>query len=167
MHARRQELTASIGLLILRLGIGGYLLTHGLGKVRMLLAGNFEQMGDPIGLGPVLSLILVTLAEFLGALLVMLGLGTRLAAALVVVSMSVAAFVAHGSDPWTMERGYVLFTTGQSKSWASKEPALLYLIPVLALVFTGAGAFSLDRLFGRRWRERRGRQAMATNAKGL
>jgi putative oxidoreductase len=153
MDERRENLTVSTGLLILRLGIGGYLLTHGLGKVRMLFAGNFEQMGDPIGLGPVLSLILVTMAEFLGALLVMLGLGTRLAAALVVVSMSVAAFVAHGSDPWTMERGYMLFTTGQSKSWASKEPALLYLIPFLALIFTGAGEFSLDRLIWPRRRE--------------
>jgi putative oxidoreductase len=153
MDERRENLTVPTGLLILRLGIGGYLLTHGLGKVRMLFAGNFEQMGDPIGLGPVLSLILVTMAEFLGALLVMLGLGTRLAAALAVVSMSVAAFAAHGGDPWTMEQGYKLFMSGQSKSWASKEPALLYLIPFLALIFTGAGKFSLDRLIWPRRRE--------------
>lgn len=165
MDARRQDLTVSIGLLILRLGIGGYLLTHGLGKLRMLLAGNFGQMGDPIGLGPVLSLILVTVAEFLGALLVMLGLATRFAAALIVVSMAVAAFVAHGSDPWTMERGYQLFMAGQSKSWASKEPALLYLIPSLALILTGAGKISLDALIWPRWRERR--KAAAPKSKGV
>jgi putative oxidoreductase len=135
--------------------VGGYLLTHGLGKLRMLLAGNFEQMGDPIGLGPVLSLILVAAAEFLCALLVMLGLATRFAALLVVISMSVAAFVAHGSDPWTMEKGYMLFMSGASKSWASKEPALLYLISFLALVLTGAGRFSLDALIWPRWRAHR------------
>lgn len=155
MDSQRQDRMVSIGLLILRLGLGGYLLTHGLGKLRMLLAGNFEQMGDPIGLGPVLSLILVTVAEFLCALLVMLGLATRLAALLVVVSMSVAAFVAHGSDPWTMEKGYMLFMSGAAKSWASKEPALLYLISFLALIFTGAGRFSLDALIWPRWRARR------------
>lgn len=155
MDARRQDQTVSIGLLILRLGIGGYLLTHGLGKLRMLLAGNFDQMGDPIGLGPVVSLILVVFAEFLCALLVMLGLATRFAAAIVVISMAVAAFVAHGSDPWTMERGYMLFMSGQSKSWASKEPALLYLIPFLALIFTGAGRLSLDGWIWPRWRAQR------------
>jgi putative oxidoreductase len=152
MDESRRELGTSIGLLILRLGVGGFLLTHGLGKLRMLLAGQFDQFGDPIGLGSVASLVLVTVAEFLCALLVMVGLGTRFAGALIVVSMAVAAFVAHGADPWTMEEGYKLFTSGQAKSWASKEPALLYLIPALALVFTGAGRFALDHPIARRRR---------------
>jgi putative oxidoreductase len=98
---------------------------------------------------------LVTVAEFLAALLVIVGLGTRLAAATIVISLSVAVFVAHGADPWTMEQGYKLFMAGQAKSWASKEPALLYLISFLALVFTGAGKLSLDALIWPRWRERR------------
>ena len=155
MKAGRQDLAHSIGLLILRLGMGGYLLTHGWGKLQMLLGGKFDQFGDPIGLGPVPSLVLVVIAEFLSALLVMLGLATRFAAALVVISMSVAAFVAHGSDPWTMGEGYKLFMAGQSKSWASKEPALLFLIPFLALMFTGAGRLSLDGWIWPRWRARR------------
>lgn len=155
METRRHDLTTSVGLLILRLGIGGYMLTHGWGKVQMLLAGDFDKFGDPIGLGNTLSLVLVVTAEFLGALLVMLGAATRFAAATVVIAMTVAALVAHGSDPWTMGEGYRLFMSGESKSWASKEPALLYLIPFLALVFTGAGRFSIDGLFTSRWRERR------------
>jgi putative oxidoreductase len=133
-------------------GVGGFLFTHGVGKLRMLLAGDFDKFGDPIGLGPGLSLVLVTLAEFVAALLVMLGLGTRVAAAVVAVSMSVAAFAAHRSDPWTMEQGYMLFMSGQSKSWASKEPALLYLIAFLAMVFTGAGRWSLDAVIRNRGR---------------
>src|SRR5512134_322701 len=128
METQRGELASTIGLLILRLGIGGYLLTHGVGKLQMMLAGGFGKFGDPIGLGSAPSLVLVTAAEFFCALAVMLGLATRLAAAVIVVSMSVAAFVAHGGDPWTMEQGYKLFMAGASKSWASKEPALLYLI---------------------------------------
>jgi uncharacterized membrane protein YphA (DoxX/SURF4 family) len=76
----------------------------------------------------------------------------------IVISMSVAAFVAHGADPWTMEQGYKLFMTGASKSWASREPALLYLIPFLGLVFTGAGKFSFDGWIWPRWRNRRPRR---------
>ena len=82
------------------------------------------------------------------AALVVLGLGTRLAALPVVFAMGVAAFVAHGSDPWTMGEGAKLFMSGASKSWGSKEPALLFLIPFLALVFTGPGLISLDALIG-------------------
>ena len=156
MERRRRDLTTSIGLLILRLGIGGFLLTHGWGKVQMILAGDFGTFGDPIGLGSPLSLVLVTVAEFLCALLVMFGLATRVAAATIVFSMGVAAFVAHGADPWTMQKAAVLFMTGASKSWASKEPALLYLIPFLAMVFLGAGGLSIDGLIAARRRQRRG-----------
>ena len=154
MKTRRDDLTSSIGLLILRLGIGGYMLTHGLGKLKMLLAGEFETFGDPIGLGSGLSLVLVTAAEFLAALLVMLGLATRFAAASIVIAMGVAAFVAHGGDPWTLEEAAGLFMAGETKFPVSKEPALLYLFPFLALVFTGAGRFSVDAMIHRRWSAR-------------
>ena len=55
----------------------------------MLLAGSADKFGDPIGLGSTLSLALVTTPEFICALLIILGLGTRLAAVPVVISMSV------------------------------------------------------------------------------
>ncbi len=148
---KRDAMTA-VGLLILRLGLGGYMLTHGWGKVLMLAAGDFHLFGDPIGLGSELSLILVVWAEFVGAFLVVLGLATRVAAVSVVIAMGVAAFVAHGADPWTMGQAAELYLAGEAKSWASKEPALLYLIPFLALVFTGAGPIALDSLAWRRFR---------------
>jgi putative oxidoreductase len=156
MEPARQTVTTSIGLLILRLGAGGYMATHGWGKVQMLYAGDFDKFGDPIGLGNTLSLVLVTGAEFLCAVLVMLGLATRFAAAPVAFTMAVAAFVAHRADPWTAGRAYELFTAGATKFPVSKEPALMFLIPFLALVFTGPGEFSLDRLALARWRRRRG-----------
>jgi putative oxidoreductase len=137
-------MSTSIGLLILRLGIGGYLCSHGVGKLRMLLAGDFAMFGDPIGIGAVPSLILVTMAEFLCALLLMVGLGTRFAAVPPVISMGVAAFVAHAKDPWSSETAAMAFFSGASKTWFSKEPALMYLVVALALAFTGAGALSLD-----------------------
>lgn len=149
-------MSTSIGLLILRLGVGGYMCSHGVGKLRMLLAGDFAKLGDPIGIGSVPSLVLVTAAEFLCALLVMVGLGTRFAAVPAVISMSVAAFVAHAKDPWSSETAAMAFFSGQSKVWFSKEPALMFLFVFLALVFTGAGALSLDGLIERR---RRGRES--------
>jgi putative oxidoreductase len=148
------DVPTSIGLLILRLGIGGYLATHGWGKLQMALAGNYAMMGDPIGIGAVPSLWLLVLAELVCALLVVVGLGTRLATVPVIVAMGVAAFVAHGADPWTTEQGARLFMEGKAKFWGSKQPALTFLIVFLALAFTGAGRFSLDTVI-RRWRLRR------------
>lgn len=144
MHASRQDISTSFGLLVLRLGMGGFMLTHGWGKLQMLLDGS--EFGDPIGLGSRLSLILVMTAEFICALLVVFGLATRLAAIPTVIAMAVAAFVVHSNDPWTMGGGAALFQAGEAQSWSSKEPALLFLTGFLALVFTGAGKFSIDAL---------------------
>jgi putative oxidoreductase len=139
----------SLGLLILRLGMGGYILTHGWGKVVKVFHGDF-QFADPIGLGPQASLILAAGAEFGCALLVMAGLFTRLAAVPLVFTMAVAAFRAHANDPWTAGEAARLFQEGQTKFPASKEMALLYLVGFLALVFTGPGRLSLDGVLWRR-----------------
>lgn len=155
MTAEQRETATSVGLLVLRVGVGGFLATHGWGKLQMLLSGGAAQFGDPIGLGPALSLALVTLSEFFCALLIVAGLATRLAAVPPVISMSVAAFVVHAANPWTMEAAGRAFFAGVSKDWFSKEPALLYLIPVLSLVFTGGGRFSLDAVIAARRNRRR------------
>jgi putative oxidoreductase len=155
MDETQREIWRSFGLLVLRLGFGGYLMTHGGVKLEMMLGGQWGAMGDPIGIGSTASLILVAFAEFVCALLVMIGLGTRYASIPVVIAMGVAAFVVHGSDPWTMTTGAMRFFAGESQSWASKQPALMFLIPFLALIFTGAGRFSLDHLIEARRQSRR------------
>lgn len=154
MDESRRQRALALGLLILRLGIGGYMMTHGWGKLQMLLAGNFEQMGDPIGLGPVASLVLITFAELVCAFLVVIGLATRPAAAVIAFAMAVAAFVAHAADPWTMQRAFEIFLAGESEFPVSKQPAVTFLIVFLSLVFTGAGEWSLDALWARRRRQR-------------
>src|SRR5262245_40280989 len=116
----------SFGLLILRVGFGAFMASHGWGKLQMLLAGESENFADPIGVGKWLSLVLAVFAEFVCALLVVVGLGTRLAAIPPAITMAVAAFVVHANDPLTMGPG------------PSKEPALLFLIPFATLFFTGA-----------------------------
>lgn len=89
------------------------------------------SMGFPV---PVLFAWLATLAETLVAVLLGLGLFTRPAALILVFNMGVAAFVAHGGDPW--------FMTGQGTR--AKEMAMLYLLPFLLFMVIGAGNLSLD-----------------------
>jgi putative oxidoreductase len=145
----------ALGLLILRLGFGGYLMTHGWGKVQMIINGELNGFGDPIGLGSPASLILTAFAEFVCAAFVMVGFGTRWFAIPVVIAMGVAAFVAHGADPWTMGEAAQRFFSGASKSWASKQPALMFLIAFLTLIFTGAGPISIDHILASRKGRRR------------
>lgn len=154
MKARRYDLSSSVGLLILRLVMGGYLITHGWGKLQTLLAGDFDKFADPIGIGSGASLVLVVVAEVFCSAFVMLGLLTRFAAVPVVIAMAVAAIAVHGSDPWTMGGGAALFNAGEAEHWGSKEPALLYLSAFLTLVFTGAGKISIDALIWPRRSER-------------
>ena len=123
----------SLGLLALRLGVGGMLLfQHGLPKL-LSFSDQVSTFADPLGVGRAASLTLAIFAEALCAGLIILGLGTRAAALPVAVTMVVAAFVVHGDDPF-----------------AKKELALLYLVPALTLMATGPGRWSLDALVGRR-----------------
>ena len=127
----------SIGLLVLRAGAGGLMMTHGWAKL-----SSFSSMrtmfGDPIGLGVETSLVLTIFAELVCAGLVVLGLATRLAAIPLIIAMAVAGFVVHAAD-----------------SLQKKELAFLYLAIFVALAFTGAGRYSLDALIARRWRRPR------------
>lgn len=140
----------STGLAILRLGIGGYMLTHGWGKLQMLIAGEFDAVGDPIGIGGGATLGLLVFAEFGCALLVIVGLLTRLAAVPLVIAMAVAALVAHAGDPWTADQAAQLFMAGETDFPASRQPAMMFLLVFLALVFTGPGRFAIDALIHRR-----------------
>jgi len=125
----------SIGLLVLRLGTGGLLLYgHGWAKM-MNFSKRVSTFADPVGLGPEVSFTLVVLAEFVCSIALMLGLGTRFAAVPIVIFGLIAAFVQHIADPF-----------------AKKELALLYAVPALTLLFTGAGRFSLDALIGSIWK---------------
>jgi len=129
----------SLGLLVLRLGAGGLLLYgHGWGKITNF-SERAPEFANPIGLGPETSFALVVFAEVFCAAAVMLGLGTRFAAVPILIFTLVAFFVHHAADPF-----------------AGKEKALLFGVPMLALILTGGGRYSLDAVIGRL---RRGRRA--------
>jgi putative oxidoreductase len=144
MSAKNTALSPSVGLLVLRVGVGLFMLSHGWGKAEMLFGGNADSFGDPIGLGATFSLLLATLAEFGCSILVILGIATRFAAIPLAFTMGVAAFAVHTNDPWTMAGAAELMKTGEAKSMASKEPALLFFFPFVALIFLGGGKFAID-----------------------
>jgi putative oxidoreductase len=128
ISAKINEFVApDIALLILRMGAGALMLTHGYPKLMRILDGNFS-FGDPIGIGPVASLILVTIAEFLCSLFVMAGFLTRASLLPLMFTMIVAAFIAHAGDPF-----------------GDKELPIFFLISFTALFLTGPGKYSLDQ----------------------
>ena len=125
-------MSLDVGLLILRVGAGGLMMVHGIGKVADLFGGR-DDFFDPFGFGPVPSLALAAFAECLCALAVLLGFKTRWAAVPVVITMLIAAFMYHADD-----------------SFYGKEKSLLFAVCFTALLFTGGGKYSLDALYPRR-----------------
>lgn len=117
---------ASLPILWLRLIGGGFMLAHGVPKLMKLLSGNF-QFADPIGIGPQASLILTVFAEFLCALMILIGFKTKAATIPLMITMLVAAFLVHGADPF-----------------GKKELALIYFGIYLSLFFLGSGKYSVD-----------------------
>ncbi len=122
-----------LGLLLLRLSLGFSLVyAHGYGKLMRLVDGNLK-FADPIGLGPGFSLGLTVFAEFFCAILVAIGLLTRVATVPLLIMFTVAFFVVHGDDPF-----------------GDKEKPFLFLAGYLVILFTGPGRMSLDQKFRRR-----------------
>jgi putative oxidoreductase len=131
-HTGTREESLNLLVLVLRIAIAAFMLTHGWPKLSKLMAGGEIQFGDPIGLGPVLSLILVVFAEVFCSFLIAIGLGTRLASIPPMITMIVAAFITHGDH-----------------DFGRKEMALLYLLFYLAFFILGSRKYSLDYLLFR------------------
>jgi len=118
---------SALGLLLVRLLAGGMMLTHGLPKFDRLFGEGPVKFADPFGLGPEISLGLVLFAEVGCSLLVMAGFKTRWATLPLLFTMLMAAFYAHGSDPFS-----------------EKELSLLFFTVFLSILISGGGRYSLD-----------------------
>ena len=134
-NTRSNQAMNDIWLLIFRVSAGAFMITHGLPKLNRLLTGGAADFPDPLGVGGVLSNILAVSGEVLFPALVILGLMTRLSAIPVIITMAVAAFVVHGSDPFQR-----------------KEMALLYLVVFTTILVFGAGKYSFDNFLGKKRR---------------
>lgn len=116
-------------LLIARVAVGSFMLTHGIPKLEKLMAGNI-QFADPFGIGAAPSLALTVFAEFGCSILLILGLATRLAVIPLIIVMLTAIFYAHAADPF-----------------GKKELPAMFLTFFIGFLILGAGKFSIDRLF--------------------
>ncbi|MDZ4747231.1 MAG: DoxX family protein [Saprospiraceae bacterium] len=119
---------ADAGILILRMGAGLLMATHGWAK----LQGFSEKSGDFynfLGLGDEISLALTVFAELFCSIFLVLGIGTRLFLIPLIIVTMVIVFVANGAE-----------TLGD------KEHGILFLVPYITLMLTGPGKYSFDYL---------------------
>ena len=116
----------------MRVLMGAGIAYHGYGKIFGGWMGKFTEgiaeMGFPM---PEVFAWAAALSEFLGGILVAVGFQTRLAASAIFATMSVAAFIRHAADPFSV-----------------KELALAYWTMSGALVLTGGGPYSLEARLG-------------------
>ncbi|TFV96085.1 DoxX family protein [Algoriphagus kandeliae] len=122
----RETIEKSLVLLIIRLGAGAMIMTHGIPKIGRLMADEVK-FADPFGLGPTVSLALATFAEVVCAALVIIGFKVRLATIPLMITMLTAAFYAHWDDPFSR-----------------KELPLMFFLTFLGLAVFGGGKFSID-----------------------
>lgn len=120
-----------MGALLMRLALALSMTVHGYGKVVPHGALNHfthyvASLGFPYWLGYVSAF-----TEFVGGILLVLGLLTRLTAAMIAINMLAA-----------------LFTVGIHQGFGIYNYILALAVIAIMLVFYGAGAFALDRRIG-------------------
>ena len=129
-----------IALLILRVSIALLMLTHGIVKLNMLLAGGAIKFPDPLGVGAAVSLVMVVFAEVICSIFILIGFATRLAVLPLIFNMLIVIFV-------------VMADGGLEK----QEMGIHYLLIYLVLLLAGSGSISIDKIISRRSaRSRRG-----------
>jgi len=123
--------------LLLRLSLGVLMLFHGIAKITdgpAGIIGLVEKAGLPGALG-----YGVYIGEVLAPLLLIVGLWSRAAAAVIAINMVFAVFLVHSSE---------LLTLNKSGGWALELQGF-YFITALAVMLLGAGRFSAAGAGGR------------------
>ena len=142
---------SDVALLVLRLSGLGLAFAHGWPKVSAFIAGEggpfiegVARLGFPL---PILFAWLAALAELVGGFAIALGLLTRISAIFAAITMFVASFVRHHLLQHTLIFfGLMSAPEDVVQSWGNPERAATYLLVFIALIFTGGGRFSLDRM---------------------
>lgn len=132
--ANTSDSKQGVALGVIRMVVGLVFVLHGAQKIFIYhyagVVGMFHQIGIPV---PALSAALAIMAEFVGGLLLLSGLYTRLAAIPIAFTMLVAITQVH------LHAGF--FAQG-----GGFEYPLTLLVATIALVIGGSGAFALDNL---------------------
>lgn len=119
--------------LLLRIVFGAAMIIgHGWGKFANF-AERTETFSDPLGLSSAVSLTLATFAEFFCSLGLIFGVATRLVLIPLMVTMLVAIFAVHLTQPF-----------------ARMEKAILYLTVFIVLMLTGPGKYAIDAAIARK-----------------
>lgn len=126
--------------LVARIVFGQAFAITGWGKLQNLdrVIGFFTDLGIPL---PGLQAPMVAVLEFVGGILLVFGLGTRLVAMLLLSTMIVALATA---DRASLLQGFVL-----DESLANVTP-LPFVVALLWLIAKGAGRVSVDRVLANR-----------------
>ncbi len=137
IFATRHDLAATL----LRLALGVVMFPHGAQKLLGWFGGFgpagtigfFSSLGIPVPLG-----WLGILLEFFGAILLVLGLGTRVVALGLIGMIGFAALTLH------LKHGFFMNWSGE-QAGEGIEYFILFMGIALALVVRGGGAWSVDR----------------------
>ncbi|RIA09475.1 putative oxidoreductase [Flavobacteriaceae bacterium MAR_2010_72] len=116
----------NLALLLLRLGFGGFMLTHGIPKINYLFQSPIK-FTNPLGIGDTATLLLTLIGEVVAPILIIIGFKTKWATIPAAITMGVAAFVVHAKD-----------------SLSTKERALLFFIAFVVIFLAGPGKYSID-----------------------
>ena len=129
-------------LLVVRLYWGWQLMQSGWGKLHHLdrVTDFFTNLNLP---APAFTAHFVSVLEWVGGLLLILGLGSRLISLVLTVNMLVAY--------WTADRDALFAVFSDPGKFYNADPYTFLFASVMVLVF-GAGLFSLDALLAKRCR---------------
>lgn len=131
-----------LGKLVLRLSVGGMLLTHGISKIQNFDGTIAWIQGVMANLGmPSFMAYGVFLGEVLAPAFLILGILPRVSALAVVATM-IVAILSHT----TGENANALFSLGGYGGW-NYELQGLYLFGALAILIMGSGKLALYRKF--------------------
>jgi putative oxidoreductase len=140
---------------LLRLVLGAIYVMHGWYAVAVIgvqaAAGYITRMGYPPALAPALAWYLVV-AHLVGGTLMLLGVGTRVAALLQLPIMASALFLHHFAQGFFLRALTVETAAGPRQVAGGYEYVLLVLVATLALALIGPGRLSVDELRARRER---------------
>src|SRR6478752_6033675 len=123
--------------LLLRVALSVLILLHGISKIKSgpaMIVDLVAHAGAPAVLG-----YLVYIGEVLAPALLIVGLYTRAAAAVIVINMIFAVLLAHTDELFSLDKsgGYAL------------ELQALYLVAAIVVALIGAGRYSIGGLYGR------------------
>ena len=122
-----------LGIAILRIVVGIVFLAHGAQKLFVFGFGNVAHMFSGMKIPqPYPAAIVVTLVEFLGGIALILGVGTRYAAMLLVIDMAAAIGLVHLHNGFFSNKG-------------GYEFPLTLLAACLALALAGPGSPALHK----------------------